>query len=184
MRLTDTRLPLRVSLLDLDMKFSPIFSLFRVDLPVEFQDPLSPMRFPGQGTPEFWNGGTIRGAYDRYRLLINRRKITGCTVGLVKSYFYIDRYIYIYIYRSSIVKILYLRLQQSNRWSCRVYRTSLLTNGRIKRIFMETGSSYPFCRRFFFPRVAIVTGSIFLINPLSSDYFQIYFTRTMFSQNL
>lgn len=36
MRLTDTRLPLRVSLLDLDMKFSPIFSLFRVDLPVEF----------------------------------------------------------------------------------------------------------------------------------------------------
>lgn len=97
MRLTDTRLPLRVSLLDLDMKFSPIFSLFRVDLPVEFQDPLSPMRFPGQGTPEFWNGGTIREAYDRYRLLINRRKITGCTVGLVKSYFYIDRYIYIYI---------------------------------------------------------------------------------------
>lgn len=121
--------------------------------------------FRAKGRPNFCNGEKVN--VFRYRLLIDRRKIIGS-----KFLYYDLRSLRHCIYTFVFSKV-----------GAEFIGQSLLTNGRIKRIFMETGSRVILFAvvSFFFSLSRRVTGSIFLINPLSSDYFQIYFIRTMFS---
>lgn len=168
MRLTDTVTLESIAPPISIWNFHRSFSLFcaHVGFHFPFQHPLSATRFPGQGTPRnFWNGEKVN--VFRYRLLIDRRKIIGS-----KFLYYDLRSLRHCIYTFVFSKV-----------GAEFIGQSLLTNGRIKRIFMETGSRVILFAvvSFFFSLSRRVTGSIFLINPLSSDYFQIYFIRTMFS---